>query len=346
MPKKLTAKHFEKLKSGYVKTYGDGAATLGSDIPDMGVIPTGVLALDHALGLGGWPIGVISHVYAPADIGKSNCIGLGAVRGAQQQGLIPAVVAIEPGFDDPDWMRKHGVDPDLLLVLHPETGEEAVEMALRVVRSGDADLMVFDSIGALLNSSEQEDDGKTKAGGQSGLVSRLVKNLAPASARHRVCSILLNQVRADFGARHPGSLKYPGGYTLDHMAAIHVRLRYGTGGKKGLQIREHGDPVTIGREITAIIERNKLNEGSNHKATFDFYIKDTGGEYPFGVDRVKDVVTTGKRTGVLQQAGSIYTFEDVSYKGSKAVEKALNEDPALYERVRTKIMETVDATGA
>jgi recombination protein RecA len=268
---------------------------------------------------------------------------MGAIRNAQKQGLVCCVIAIEPSFNDPEWMMKHGVDPEQLLVLRPESGEEAVQMALKVARTGDCDVLVFDSVGALLNESEREDDGKVKAGGQSPLITRLVKNLAPAAYRYNICVLLLNQIRANFNSPVPGSVKYPGGYALEHLSEVHVRLRYGKNGKKGFSIKEHGEDVTIGRQIVALIERNKSNEGSNQKATFDFYIKDTGGEYPFGVDLVNDVVNTAKRVGVIKQHGPYFEIpgHDGKIQGVKAVGEILKENPKTYDLIRSQVLEVM-----
>lgn len=332
-----------RLRSEFSKSYGDSAVRFGSDAYDYEVIPTGILSLDYALGTGGWPMGFIASVYGPRDIGKTNMIAMNAVREAQNMGLIPVVVAVEPGFNDPSWMEKHGVDPEQVLVLHPETGEEAVEMAIKIARSGDADLMIFDSLGALLSEDELEADGKNRVGGQSGLITRLVKAVAPAAYRNRMATILLNQIRDNMASPVPGAVRQPGGHGLEHMSPITVRLRYGKGGINGYKMRENGEEVTIGRQIVALIERNKFTEGSNQKATFDFYIKDTGGENPFGVDTINDVVNTGKRAGAIKQSGPYYTLPDgTKLQGLKAVEKHLSENPDAYTEIRESVMKVLE----
>lgn len=339
MAAKAKVRRITRLQDQFIKEYGSAAAKLAADGHQLDVIPTGILALDYALGTGGWPRGYISHVYAPADIGKSNSIGLQAIRNAQKMGLVPAVVAYEPGFNDPEWIAKHGVDPEQLLVLFPENGEEAVEMTLKLIGSGDCDLVIFDSIGAMLNTSETEADGKVKAGGQSPIVSRLVKSAAPKVYRYNVALILLNQIRANFNSPVPGSVQYPGGYTLEHLSSIHVRMRYGKNGKKGYTVKENGEDVTIGRQIVAIVERNKLNEGSNQKAPYDFYIKDTNGEFPLGVDTVNDVVSTGKRLGIISQSGPYYQYGEHKVQGLKKVEQLLKDNPEMYDEIRAKVLE-------
>lgn len=331
-----------RLRSDFAKAYGDQAVRFGSDAYDYNVIPTGILSLDYALGTGGWPMGYISSIYGPRDIGKTNMIAMNAVREAQAMDLVPVVVAVEPGFNDPDWMRKHGVDPERVLVFHPETGEEAVEMAIKVARSGDADIMIFDSLGALLSQDELEADGKTRVGGQSGLITRLVKAVAPAAYRNRMACIMLNQIRDNLNSPIAGAVRQPGGHGLEHMSPVTIRLRYGKGGIGGYRTRENGEEITVGRQIVALVERNKLNEGSNHKAIFDFYIKDTNGEYPFGVDTVNDVVNTGKRAGVIQQGGAYYTLPDgTKLQGLKMVEKHLVENPSAYQDIRNGVLDAM-----
>ena len=154
---------------------------------------------------------------------------------------------------------------------------------------------------------------------------------------------MLNQIRDNMSSPIPGAVKQPGGHGLEHMSPITIRLRYGKGGINGYKMRENGEEVPIGRQIVALIERNKLNEGSNQKAIFDFYIKDTGGEHPFGVDTINDVVNTGKRAGVIQQSGPYYTLPDgPKLQGLKAVEKHLAENPDAYSSIRGAIMQVLE----
>ncbi len=333
------SRSIEQLEAGLGKHFGE-QVTRASLTKSLKVIPTGILALDYALGTGGWPIGYCHGIYGPRDIGKSSILGLSAIREAQKLGKIPVVILVEPtgGENWTSWIVKNGVDPDGLLCLYPENGEEAFAMAHRVARSGNADLLIFDSIGALLSESEFAEDGKMKMGGQAGLITWGMKALGPLVYKYDVCALMLNHVRADMHSRVPGMVQQPGGFAIENIEQIIVRLR---SGKDKFTIKDGGDDVTVGRQIIGVIERNKANEGDHQKAIFNYFSAETD-KYPFGVDVVTDVINTGKRTGVITQAGSYFTLPNgKQIQGAIAVGEYLDENVGVYQIIREEILKVM-----
>lgn len=331
LAKKVAKKTEEKL--GY-----RGAST-GRTQYELNVVPTGILALDYALGTGGWPIGFSAEVFGPPDIGKSTFIGLSAIREAQKVGKLPGLIALEPGYDSA-WAEKHGVDPDMLAVAWPNDGQEAFEVLYDWATSGAVDFIVFDSIGALLGPSEVGDDGKQKAFGQSGLITWGVKRVTPVLWKNDVGVIYLNQVRADTKAMYATALDSPGGWALRHLCPIRVQLKPG---KDRYTHKIDGDDVVIGRSINAVVKRNKMNEGSDQKAIFDAYQKEVAGE-PFGVDSAADVRATAIRTGVFTYKGNSnsimehHTFPKGSLNGKRAIDEFLHARPEAVKVIRDEVL--------
>lgn len=339
MPPKAVDKRtkLDALAAAMEKTFGKGAAARGGLQKALRSIPTGSLALDFALGTGGWTLGSLIGVYGPRDIGKSSMIGLNAVKNAQAMGLNAAWVALEP-FDE-KWAAKNGVDIEDLIVVYPTTGEEAFAMTLKLIdyEEGLIDLIVFDSVGAILSEKEIAEDGKPRVGGQAGLITWFVKAAAPKVRNNDVCVIMLNQVRDVIGPV-PGMVHQPGGKALEHMQEIIVRLRRGSGKGTAYTIKQAGEDVQIGNQVIAVIERNKKSEGTKKKAVFDYFYMETE-DYPFGIDTFGDIINTAKRTGVIKQAGSYFDLPDGErIQGQKGVSEYLRANPDVLDLVREQVL--------
>lgn len=338
MPLKQIRKksELESLAADIRKSFGQEAAKVGGLQRELRTIPTGSLALDYELGIGGWPLGRLVGVFGPRDIGKSSMIGLNAVRSAQAMELNVAWVALEPFSED--WARKNGVDPDEMLLTYPTTGEEAFGTALKCIRSGVIDLLIFDSIGAVLSEGEMDEDGKPRQGGQAGLITWFCKAASPVAQRNEVCVILLNQVRDNMKSRIPGVVQQPGGHALEHMESIIVQLKRGAG---KYTIKKNGTDVQVGQEIVAHILRNKESEGSGKKAIFDYFFAETE-DYPFGIDQASDVINTAKRTGVIKQAGAYYDLPNGErIHGQKSVVEYLVANPEELLAVREEVLQVM-----
>lgn len=328
----------DTLVSSMQRSFGLAAASKGGLQKALKSVPTGSLALDYELGVGGWPMGYLCGVFGPRDIGKSSMVGFGAIRNAQAMGLNCAWIAVENAGDDNwnAWAAKNGVNVDDLLMTWPDTGEDAFEMLHMLVSSEVVDLIVFDSIGAILGEGEMKEDGKPRQGGQAGLITWGVKRVAPIAFKNDVCVLLFNQVRHDMRPGVKGVVyKQPGGEALEHTEAVIVQLKRG---KQRYTIKDGGHDVVVGGEIVADIRRNKVAEGTGRKAVFDYFHTETD-QYPFGIDIDSDVINTAIRAGVIEKAGSFYTAPDgKKTQGKDAMAAHLRESPDAMNLVREGVL--------
>lgn len=335
----------DALASAIESKFGHKSASLGSHSYKLDVIPTGSLALDYALGTGGWPLGHPVEVFGPPDIGKSSCIGLSAIRNAQARDKLCLLIALEPGFD-PEWARKNGVDTDALVIGRPDSGEDAFSMLYSAVATdARADFIVFDSIGAVVSQVEQNEDAKSRVGGQSKLITDGVKRILMPAHKNNVGIIFLNQIRDDMNARIPGVVKSPGGHALEHSVAMRVQMK-STG--LPLKAKIEGDDVVIGRELVAIIRRNKMSEGSARKAQFTYFQMATQ-DNPVGIDETADIIATAMRCGVIEKAGGWYKhpmFPDGKLQGKQKVSEFFAENANVVGKIRDAVIEQMFAKQA
>lgn len=326
------------------RKYGNKAAALGSAPYKLNVVPTGILALDYALGTGGWPLGHPVEIFGAPDIGKSSVLGLSALRNAQAMDLTCGIVALEPSFDK-EWAIKNGVDPEWLIIGRPDDGQAAFEMLYDWVTDDLVDFILFDSIGALLRPSETEDKGKPSQGGQSNLITWGVKRILMPAWKNNKGVIFLNQVRDDMNARMPGMVESPGGWALKHSAAVRVHLKQGKNKEtESVGTGDEKEDIIIGRQLVASIKRNKLSEGTNRKATFWYFQKETEGS-PVGLDSASDVLGTALRTGVIKKQGWYhYPAFPEDKKGEHKIQSKekvaefLDENPEVVAQIREEVL--------
>jgi recombination protein RecA len=263
---------------------------------------------------------------------------LQGIREAQKLGKFCGFIAAEPGYDS-SWVSKQGVDLDRLIVTWPDDGKEAFEHLQKMILDDDIEFIVFDSIGALLRASETELDGNMAAGGQAGLITWGVKRAWTAAYKRNKYIIFLNQVRDVMSARFP-ALDSPGGHALKHASEIRVYIRPSA---TRYTIKDGDNVITVGQEIIAEIKRTKRDQGTGKRAVYDFYSMETD-EYPFGVDRVTDVINTAKRTNVIEQGGAWYRYEafpDGRLQGKDAVGIWLRENPDQIDIIRQKVVDAI-----
>lgn len=321
------------------KKFGHKTGGLGSDIYHLNVVPTGVLALDYALQIGGWPLGHAVEVYGPPDIGKTSSIGYNAIASAQRQGKLCGIIALEPGFDQ-DWAVKNGVNPEMVAIARPSTGEDAFTILHEWVTGDLIDFILFDSIGAVLKATETGAEGKPMQGGQSSLITWGVKRIMQPLWKSNKTVIFLNQIRDDMNARYAGQVDSPGGHALKHCVSIRVQLRPG---RERYYEGSGDDAVLVGKQLIAVVKRNKLAEGTDIRAVFDFYQKDTD-DHSVGVDAFADITNTCTKAGIITRSGGWYQhpfFPDGKLQGKVKIAAFLEENPEIADQLREEVLHSI-----
>lgn len=319
------------------KQYGDLHAVSGRTNYTEKYWSSGSLTLDYIMGTMGYPDNGFVEVYGPPSIGKSSAFGYaGVLRSVQQGGGITAVIAMEPKINEA-WLERLGVDPDLNVILRPNTGEEAWNMAFELVKDAEADYFVFDSIGSVSSEKEQNAE-KAQAYGNSALNTWGVLRLPPYAWKTHVGGMFINQVRDDTKSRIAGMKESPGGHALKHAFEIRLEAKPGkdrhTRKIKGVEGTEE---LVIGQEIRALIKKDKAGEERAKRATFDFYTIESE-DGTFGIDRAKDALTAGILSGVVKGTGWLTWdgFPDGKIQGKTNAREVL-KDEALQNKMREDV---------
>ncbi|MDO4791265.1 MAG: recombinase RecA [Buchananella hordeovulneris] len=318
------AKALELALSQIDKQFGKGSVMrLGDDSrPPVAVIPTGSVALDVALGTGGLPRGRIVEIYGPESSGKTT-VALHAVASAQRAGGNAAFIDAEHALD-PEYARKLGVDVDNLLVSQPDTGEQALEIADMLIRSGGLDIIVIDSVAALVPKAEIEGEmGDSHVGLQARLMSQALRKITGALSASGTTAIFINQLREKIGVFFGSPETTTGGKALKFYASVRIDVR------RIETLKEGGEP--IGNRTRAKIVKNKMAPPFK-QAEFDIL-------YGQGISREGGLIDLGVETGVVRKSGSWFTYEgDQLGQGKENVRNFLKDNPQLAAEIETKIL--------
>ena len=325
----------EKLKalqaamSKIEKDFGRGSVMkLGDEqIEYVEVIPTGSLALNAALGVGGYPKGRIIEIYGPESSGKTT-LAIHAIAEAQKRGGIAAFIDAEHAFDR-FYAKKLGVDVDELLISQPDNGEQALEIADQLIRSSAIDIIVIDSVAALTPKAEIEGDmGDNKVGLQARLMSQALRKLTSTISKTNTTCIFINQLREKIGVMFGNPETTTGGNALKFYASVRLDIRRVTTLKDG--------DTPIGNQVRVKIVKNKVAPPFR-KAEFEI----TFGE---GISHVGEIVDLGVELGIIKKSGSWFSYgESRLGQGRDAVKKIINDNPELSEELEGKIAEALKA---
>jgi len=304
--------------------FGEGAIMKLKDVRavDVDVIPTGSISLDMALGVGGVPRGRVIEIYGPEGGGKTS-LSLHILAEAQKQGGVGAFVDAEHALD-PDWAKKIGVDIENLLISQPDSGEQALQIIETLVRSGEVDVIVVDSVAALVPQAEIAGEmGEFQIGLQARLMSQALRKLSGIISKTKTIVIFLNQTRMKIGVMWGNPETTSGGLALKFYASVRIDLR------RIAQIK-HGDEI-IGSRIKAKIVKNKV--AAPFKTTeFDIY-------YNEGISKFADLLNTGLKLGVIKKAGSWLQFEETKLgQGLEASKTFLKENPEIAKKIKEEIL--------
>jgi len=289
------------------------------------VIPTGALSLDLALGVGGVPRGRVVELFGPESSGKST-LALHIVAEAQRNGGIAAYIDAEHALD-PVYARTIGVDVDELLISQPDTGEQALEIADMLVRSGALDVVIVDSVAALVPRAELEGDmGDAHVGLQARLMSQALRKLTANLNRSKTTAIFINQLREKIGVMFGPSETTPGGRALKFYSSVRIDIR------RIEAIKDGGD--NIGNRVRAKIAKNKC-AAPFRLAEFDIMF----GE---GISREGSLLDVAVDVGVVRKSGAWYTFDDDQLgQGRENAKRFLRENPEIAVQLQAKVYEQV-----
>lgn len=309
------------------KDFGKGSIMkLGEErIDNIQVIPTGSIALDYALGVGGYPRGRIVEIYGPESSGKTT-LAIHAIAEAQKQGGIAAFIDAEHAFDR-FYAANLGVNVDELLISQPDNGEQALDIADQLIRSAAVDIIVIDSVAALTPKAELEGDmGDNKVGLQARLMSQALRKLTATINKTNTTCIFINQLREKIGVMFGNPETTTGGNALKFYASVRLDIR------KSQSIKD-GETI-IGNEVKVKVVKNKVAPPFR-RAEFEIM-------YGEGICRVGEVVDLGVDFKILEKSGSWYSYNGSKLgQGKEATKGVLRDNPELCDEITAKIYEAM-----
>lgn len=305
------------------KDYGKGAIMMMGDKPavDVAVISSGSIALDAALGIGGYPRGRVIEIYGPESSGKTT-LAIHAIAEAQKQGGIAAIIDAEHAFDR-SYAEKLGVDVDTLLISQPDNGEQALEIADQLIRSSAIDIIVIDSVAALTPKAEIEGDmGDSKMGLQARLMSQALRKLTGSISKTQTTCVFINQLREKIGVMFGNPETTTGGNALKFYSSVRLDIRKITANKDG-------DEIT-GNRVRVKVVKNKMAPPFK-KAEFDI-------NFGEGISLIGEVIDLGVEFGVIKKSGSWFSYGETKLcQGREALKNLLADNLELQAELETKI---------
>ncbi len=289
---------------------------------DVEAIPTGALPLDIAIGIGGIPRGRIIEIYGPESSGKST-LAMCIAAQAQKQGGIVAYIDAEHAMD-PDYAAKLGVDIDNMLISQPDSGEQGLEIADKLVRSGAVDLIVIDSVAALVPRAEIEGEmGDSFVGIQARLMSQGLRKLTPTVSKSKASIIFINQLRQKIGVMWGNPETTPGGLALKFYSSVRLDIRRVEAIKKGDEI--------LGNRVRVKVVKNKV-AAPFKQAEFDIL-------FGIGIDKFGYITDIGVNDGIIEKAGSFFTYKNERFQGKDKFKEYLANTPEIAEEIENIIRE-------
>lgn len=321
-------KALETAISQIEKQFGKGAVMRLGQNATMNVeaIPTGSLSLDMALGIGGLPRGRIVEIYGPESSGKTT-VALHVVAEAQKRGGSAVFIDVEHALD-PVYAKNLGVDIDQLLVSQPDTGEQALEICEALVRSGAVDVVVVDSVAAMVTKAEIEGEmGDTHVGLQARLMSQALRKLTGAIGKSNAIVIFINQLREKIGVMYGNPETTPGGRALKFYSSVRLDVR------RTEQLKAGGE--VIGNRVRVKVVKNKVAPPFK-EAEFDIM-------YGQGVSRLGEILDLGSKLDIVQKSGAWFNYGEIRLgQGRDNAKEYLRQNPELAEEIAAKVMANAD----
>ncbi len=325
---KKDKKNIDEILKGIRSKFGDDSVMCLGDVPkvDVAKISTGSIGLDLALGIGGLPRGRIIEVFGPESSGKTT-LCLHTVAEAQKSGGLCAFIDAEHALD-PTYAEKIGVDIKNLLISQPNSGENALEIVDRLVRSGELDVIVVDSVAAL--TPQAEIDGEmdaTHVGRQARLMSQAMRKLVAITAKSKTIVIFTNQIRMQIGVLFGNPETTPGGKALKFYSSVRIDIR------KSKQIKGDTDEI-LGNTVRVKVVKNKV-AAPFKTAVFDLM-------YNEGISKIGELITIGEKTSVIKRSGAYYSYKDKKLgQGFEKSRQFLQENPKIMEEIKKEIEDSI-----
>lgn len=318
----------ERAVSQIEKQYGKGTIMKvgGETRVDVPVISTGALSLDIALGVGGIPRGRVVEIFGPESSGKTT-LTLHIVANAQKDGGIAAFIDAEHALD-PDYAKKLGVDINNLMVNQPDTGEQALEITELLVRSNAVDIIVIDSVAALVPRAEIEGEmGDAHVGLQARLMSQALRKLTGCISKSHTCVIFINQIREKIGVMYGGNPETtPGGRALKFYSSVRIDIRR-------IGSIKDGD-ITIGNRVRATVAKNKV-AAPFKKAEFDIL-------YNSGISRAGDIIDLGVEHQIIDKSGTWFSFGEIRLgQGRENSRQFIESKPDVMKEIEQSILKKI-----
>jgi recombination protein RecA len=330
---KNKAKAVDLAVAGIEKEYGKGAimrlkdgASLTDNVP---TVPSGSIGLDIALGIGGYPRGRIIEIYGPESSGKTT-LSLHAIAEIQKSGGVAAFIDAEHALD-PTYARKLGVKTDELLVSQPDYGEQALEIADMLVRSNAVDIIVVDSVAALVPKAEIEGDmGDSHVGLQARLMSQALRKLTSNVARSNCLLVFINQIRMKIGVMFGSPETTTGGNALKFYASVRLDIRR-IGAIKEAAVTGGKDPAVVGNRTRVKVVKNKMAPPFR-EVEFDIL-------YGQGISRSGDIVDLASELGIIEKSGAWFSFgSDRIGQGRENAKTYLEQHPEVLEKIESMVL--------
>lgn len=310
------------------KTYGKGTVMKLSDekVMDIPFIPTGSLGLDLALGIGGIPRGRVTEIYGPESSGKTT-LTMHCIAEAQKRGGLAAFIDAEHAFDR-SYAERLGIDTENLLISQPDNGEQALEIADHLIRSGAIDIIVIDSVAALVPKGELEGEmGDSKMGLQARLMSQALRKLTGTISKTGCACVFINQLREKIGVMFGNPETTTGGNALKFYASVRLDIR-----RIG-QIKESADDIT-GNRVKVKVVKNKVAP--------PFKVVEFDIMYGRGISKSGEIVDLGVELDIIQKSGSWFSYAGNKLgQGRDAVKQLIEDNPELMDELERKIKEKV-----
>ncbi|MCB9187925.1 MAG: recombinase RecA [Flavobacteriales bacterium] len=309
------------------KSYGKGTIMRLGDqaVEKVEVISSGSVTLDRALGVGGFPKGRIIEIYGPESSGKTT-LAIHAIAEAQKKGGIAAIIDAEHAFDQ-FYAEALGVDTENLLISQPDNGEQALEIADNLIRSGAIDILIVDSVAALTPKAEIEGEmGDSQMGLQARLMSKALRKLTASINKANTCCIFINQLRDKIGVMFGNPETTTGGNALKFYSSIRIDIRRSSAIKNGENV--------VGNRTRVKIVKNKVAPPFR-QAEFDIM-------YGEGISKIGEIIDLGVENGIINKSGSWYSYGDTKLgQGRDAVKELLKDNPELTEELEAAIVEAM-----